>query len=110
PSGATEIAELRCGNFAVLRGNNSLRLGIAAVTARLNDGGLRVLAGRCPNLLAEAGLYRYGDDGREPRGETPVDEHNHALAALRYLISGLDHHKMARRGLTRPEEAAGQEQ
>ncbi len=34
--------------------------GIAAVRARLEDGALRLLSGRCPNLLAEAGLYRYG--------------------------------------------------
>ena len=27
---------------------------------------------------------------------TPVDDHNHALAALRYLISRIDTHHMAR--------------
>ena len=32
-------------------------------------------------------LYRYDEDGD---GEVPIDDHNHALAALRYLISGLD--------------------
>jgi hypothetical protein len=66
------------------------------VTARLENGGLRVLAGRCPNLVGEAGLYRYSDDPRDGHAESPVDEHNHALAALRYLISGLDRRKMAR--------------
>ena len=30
---------------------------------------MRVIEGSCPNLLAEAGLYRYGDEG-----EKPVDE------------------------------------
>jgi hypothetical protein len=29
-------------------------------------------------------------------GENPVDDHNHALAALRYLISRLDAHFIAR--------------
>jgi hypothetical protein len=95
PSGANERAELNCAGFKVREGNNSLRCGIAAVTARLENGGLRVLAGACPNLLAEASLYRYGD-GRGGNAETPVDEHNHALAALRYLISTLDWRKMAR--------------
>jgi hypothetical protein len=49
----------------------------------------------------EAGLYRYGD-----AGEAPVDEHNHALSALRYLISRLDARKMARlrTGATQGEE------
>ncbi len=96
PSGANDIEELRCAGFKVRKGNNSLRPGIAAVTARMENGTLRVLEGRCPNLLAEASLYRYGEDTQAQRAETPVDEHNHALAALRYLISALDWRRMAR--------------
>lgn len=57
---------------------------------------MRVLEGACPNLLAEAALYRYSDDAREANAEVPVDDHNHALAALRYLISKLDTGWMAR--------------
>jgi hypothetical protein len=98
PAGANERAELNCAGFKVREGNNSLRPGIAAVSARLDNGTLRVPAGRCPNLLAEAGLYRYSDEAHEHLAEVPVDEHNHALAALRYLISGLDRWKMARTG------------
>ena len=91
PSGATERCELRCAGFVVREGDNALRPGIAAVSARLENRTLRVLQGRCPNLLAEAALYRYSDDG----GEAPADEHNHALAALRYLVSRLDARQMA---------------
>jgi hypothetical protein len=89
PAGASDIAELGCAGFRVRKGNNAKRPGIAAVSARLQNGTLRVLEGRCPNLLAEAGLYRHGDD------ETPIDEHNHALDALRYLISRLDARHLA---------------
>jgi hypothetical protein len=89
PAGASDIAELRCAGFTVRKGNNAKRPGIAAVSARLQNGTLRVLEGRCPNLLAEAGLYRHGED------ETPIDEHNHALDALRYLVSRLDARHMA---------------
>jgi hypothetical protein len=96
PSGATERCELRCAGFAVQEGGNALRPGIAAVSARLEHGTLRVLEGRCPNLLAEAALYRYGDDAGDRRAEAPVDEHNHALAALRYLVSRLDARRLAR--------------
>jgi len=95
PAGANEIAELLCAGFKVRRSNNSLAPGIAAVTDRLSSGRLRVLEGACPNLLAEAGLYRYGNDGRQQRSEIPIDEDNHALAALRYLICALDRRKMA---------------
>jgi hypothetical protein len=91
PAGASDIAELRCAGFTVQRGDNSLRAGIAAVTARLQTGRLKVLASACPNLLHEAGHYRYPRPGEsEQEGENPVDEHNHALAALRYLLSRLD--------------------
>jgi hypothetical protein len=96
PSGATEIAELRCGGFTTKAGDNTLRLGIAAVASRLDNGTLKVLAGACPNMLREASLYRYSDDPTDRRSETPVDAHNHALAALRYLVSKLDARQMAR--------------
>src|SRR5205807_3898711 len=96
PSGATERCELRCASFVVHAGDNALRPGIAAVSARLEDGTLRVLKGACPNLLAEAALYRYGEDAGDRSAEVPVDEHNHALAGLRYLVSRLDARRMAR--------------
>ena len=57
---------------------------------------LSVLAGACPHLLREAELYRYGTAEEDRRTEAPVDEHNHALAALRYLVSKLDAGRMAR--------------
>jgi hypothetical protein len=97
PAGATEIAELRAAGLVVRPGDNEVRPGIAAVTARLRTGRLRVRRGRCPNLLSEARLYRYpGEAERRLAGENPVDEHNHALGALRYLIAGTDAHFLAR--------------
>jgi hypothetical protein len=41
-------------------------------------------------------VYRDCDDPTDGRSETPVDAHNHALAALRYLVSKLDARQMAR--------------
>jgi hypothetical protein len=97
PAGATEIAELRAANLAVRGGDNDIRLGIAAVTARLRTGRLRVCARCCPSLCAEARLYRYpGDTDRQRLGEKPIDDNNHALAALRYLVSWLDARFIAR--------------
>jgi hypothetical protein len=92
PAGAQEIAALRQFGLVVRRGSNELRAGIAAVRARLETGKLKVIAAACPNLIAEAHLYRYPDrsDGLAD-SEVPVDEHNHALAALRYLVARLDH-------------------
>jgi hypothetical protein len=100
PAGAGEIAELRRANFMVRPGANSIRPGITAVRARLESGRLRVIAGKCPNLVNEAGLYRW-TEGENGKAETPVDAHNHALAALRYLIASLDRHGLK----TRPKIA-----
>ncbi|MBI3410936.1 MAG: hypothetical protein HY040_21590 [Planctomycetes bacterium] len=96
PSGAGEISELRCAGLCVKTAKNAVRLGIAAVHARLEEGTLKILKGRCPNLLAEAGLYRFDSTSGEG-GENPLDEYNHALDALRYLISRLDVRLMAGR-------------
>jgi hypothetical protein len=97
PAGRTEIEELRRAGLTVLRGNNAIGAGIAAVRARLASGRLKVLRPRCPHLVAEAQLYRYPTRAEAARpGENPLDEHNHALGALRYLVSRLDAHYLAR--------------
>jgi uncharacterized protein (TIGR03067 family) len=93
PEGAREILELRCAGVVVRKGDNDKRPGIAAVRARIENGTLKLLEGCCPNVLAEAGLYRYDS---EADSETPVKEHDHALDALRYLIARIDHRHMAR--------------
>ncbi|HZU37302.1 MAG TPA: hypothetical protein VFA18_15370 [Gemmataceae bacterium] len=81
----------------VYPGTNDIQAGIAAVTARLRTGRLKVRRAGCPNLLHEAQLYRYPEN-RAGQGvsEVPIDDFNHALAALRYLVSKLDAGFMAR--------------
>jgi hypothetical protein len=95
PSGANDIASLTYAGFLVRKASNAIRPGIAAVAARLRAGTLRVLEGRCPNLLAEAELYKYGTDGTAQGAEIPLDENNHALDALRYLVCGVDGYRTA---------------
>jgi Terminase large subunit, T4likevirus-type, N-terminal/Terminase RNaseH-like domain len=97
PAGRTEIEEFRTAGLRVLPGINEIRPGVAAVTARLRTGRLRVLRPRCPHLIAEASLYRY-PTAQERRGESelPLDAHNHALGALRYLVSRIDTRYLAR--------------
>jgi len=51
--------------------------------------------GAPPATCVLASLYRFSDDADDRRAESPVDDHNHALGALRYLISRLDERKMA---------------
>jgi hypothetical protein len=96
PANATERNSLRIAGLKIQKANNALMAGITAVTARLRTGTLRVVQGACPNLVSEAGLYRYDDDPGERKAEKPLDDNNHALAALRYLISKIDARYMAR--------------
>jgi hypothetical protein len=62
-----------------------------AGNSRIKTGRLRVSRVNCPNLIAEAKLYRYPSAAEKAvHGENPIDENNHALGALRYLVSRLD--------------------
>jgi len=97
PAGATEINAFRVANHKVFKAFKEIRVGIQAVTARLRTGRLRVHQTACPNLCAEAGLYRYpGADEQDAAGENPIDADNHALDALRYLVCGIDRRFLAR--------------
>ena len=59
-------------------------------------------------MHAEASRHCYDDNASDRRAEKPVDENNHALAALRYLIARLDAHRFAKRPVADPpaKEAA----
>jgi hypothetical protein len=95
PSGAAERAELRAAGYSIRPGHNAIRAGIAAVQARVRHGTLRIVAGACPNLLAEAGLYHYDEEATDQRNEQPIGAYDHALDALRYLVSQLDRRRLA---------------
>jgi hypothetical protein len=86
PSDPQEIRDLQHSGLKIKKGPNEVRRGIAAVNTRIRTGRLKVFP-RCKNLIAEAGLYRYPTAGERMReDENPIDDHNHALAALRYLV------------------------
>ncbi len=106
PAGAQERVELLAAGLKVQKGLNPIRPGIMAVSARIESGRLRVLAGTCPMLLYEASLYRYPEGGGS---EVPEDDHNHAVGALRYLVSRLDERRMAREGRRLAPPEAGSE-
>lgn len=97
PSGASEIAACCRAGWSVRRGINEIRLGVMAVSRRLRTGRLKVLRSGCPHLIEESRLYRYPrPEERAYAGENPVDAHNHALGALRYLVCRLDERTLAR--------------
>ena len=106
PSGAGDIATLRRANLTVLKGDNDLRRGIALVSARIRTDRLKV-SPRCVHLIAESRLYRYpAPKDRALLGEVPIDADNHALAALRYLVTKIEHGAPSDMGVEEKEPPA----
>lgn len=66
-------------------------LGIDAVRRRIRDGRLQVVRGRAPNLVREMAGYVWqtGALSRDAR-ELPVKRDDHAMDALRYIVTYLD--------------------
>ncbi|MDE2103035.1 MAG: terminase family protein [Patescibacteria group bacterium] len=87
PAEPSSAAELRLAGHTVTscthRGKDPREAGIAAVTARMRTGRLK-FAPHLKELRKEAGKHVRG-----PNGE-PIDKDNHLLAALRYMVVGLD--------------------
>ncbi len=96
PADPGAIEEMRAAGLTVHAGRNAIRAGIDAVTSRLQTARLRIARAACPNLIREAGLYRYPGPSERGDRENPIDADNHALAALRYLVLTLDRHHLAR--------------
>lgn len=89
------IRKLRKGGHLVKKANKQIITGIDAVNARIRTGRLKVLRKRCPALFAEAESYVYPEKDEIVIGDKPVDEDNHAMDALRYLVMGIDGKKAA---------------
>jgi PBSX family phage terminase large subunit len=92
PESPAAIAELRRRHVnvrEVLKGKDSIKNGIDRVREALKANKLYVHAS-CRNLIAEFETYVYPDkkpDHNEQ--ENPMDENNHALDAVRYVVSML---------------------
>ncbi len=94
PSRPQDAMEFRRAGFRMhpgLKGKDSVRAGIAAITARIQTNRLKVLAPHMLNLVEEAKLYRYDEvqEGEEA-GEIPLQQFDHLIDALRYMVMGID--------------------
>lgn len=85
PSGATLIEELRRKGIRTTKGNNDVSAGISAISALLRTDKLKILSS-CQRLISEFESYCYHEGKGERMDERPIDENNHALDSLRYLL------------------------
>lgn len=92
PENAGAIEELRRQRVnvrEVVKGPNSVKSGIQSIREMLIRGDL-LINKRCVNLIAEFEMYSYEDDKVERNEqENPIKANDHALDALRYLVSSL---------------------
>lgn len=92
PENAGGIAELRLRNInvkEVVKGKGSVESGIKMIQEMLIRGDL-LINRRCVNLISEFEMYSYDDDKVERNeNENPIKANDHALDALRYLVSSL---------------------
>jgi hypothetical protein len=102
PSDPGKISEFQRSSFNIRPSTNSVETGIGLVQARIRQGMLKICAGACPNLLEEAGLYRYDDAPNEKKTEHPREGYDHALDALRYMVMGIDKTRGARAFADKP--------
>lgn len=88
-SAIEELRRQRVNVKEVVKGKDSIKAGIQAIRELLIRGDL-LINKRCVNLISEFEMYSYDDDVKERNEqENPVKANDHALDALRYLVSSL---------------------
>ena len=92
PENAGAIEELRrklVNVKEVIKGKDSVKSGIQSIREMLIRGDL-LINRRCVNLISEFEMYSYDEEKTERNEkENPIKQHDHALDALRYIVSSL---------------------
>jgi PBSX family phage terminase large subunit len=87
PGAIEELIRARVNVREVVKGKDSIENGIKKVKELLLSGRLKINA-RCINLISEFEMYSYDDeDGEINAKEKPIKANDHALDALRYVVS-----------------------
>lgn len=87
-SAVPTIGDLRNHGFYVETPDNTIAPGIQRVTSYIRRNALTLDPVNCVPLLDEFGEYAYPAK-TQPGNENPVKDHDHAMDALRYMISGI---------------------
>lgn len=95
PSAASFIAELRKRGYKVLKANNDVLDGIRLVGMLLNLEKL-VFVSSCVETIKEFASYIWDEKAMEHGEDKPVKQHDHSMDAVRYFVSTILGHKMAR--------------
>ena len=80
PSAIKVLEDKRVNVREVIKGRDSIQSGISKMKDLFKQGKLRIHK-NCTNLISELEMYSYDEDS-----EKPIDEDNHAIDALRYVV------------------------
>lgn len=93
PARLTDVNELaQHGIGPLIPGNNPVLPGIGTVTEFIKGGRLKVMRGRCPNLVDQMEKYSFPVDPStgEISNENPVKRNDHVPDCLRYILHTLE--------------------
>jgi hypothetical protein len=109
PAEPRSLEILRRHDLPARKAYNDILPGVQAVNARIRTGRVKVFRD-CTNLISEGGVYRYPTpEEKRLANELPVDAHNHACSALRYLAFSYDRIRgVYRRGAEEVRAEAGE--
>ncbi len=90
PSQPGMIQELSNVDIPAIPANNDIMQGIAKHYEMIKSGKYKILRGAAPNLLDEYSVYHWPEPkdlkpDQDAKTVRPVDQHNHAMDAIRYL-------------------------
>jgi len=89
PSAIEELRRKGVNTREVIKGKDSIKSGINKIKEMLIRGDI-LINKRCVNLISEFEMYSHDDDQSEKNeNENPVKANDHALDALRYVVSSL---------------------
>ena len=87
--GIEELRRKGVNTREVVKGKGSVEKGIQMIRELLLRDALKINK-RCVNLISEFEMYSYDDDDTEKNElEKPIKAHDHALDALRYVVTSL---------------------
>ena len=84
PSAASFIAELRKRGYKVVKGKNDVADGIRLVSTLLNQEKI-IFSESCVNTIKEFASYIWDSKAAERGEDKPVEQHDHAMDAVRYF-------------------------
>lgn len=86
PSAIEELRQLNINVREVSKGKDSVVSGIQKIRELLLIDKIKINS-RCVNLISEFEMYSYDDEKEINQNEKPIKANDHALDALRYVIS-----------------------